>query len=117
MLSPVESEPVDIALDGIYVFHILLGRIGVIKPEMASSAIFRSQSEVEADGLDVPDMEVSIRFGREAGDYGVVRHPACLQVVFDDLLDEVQRLVLVLFHSFLLQSLPKACTRLPGKVS
>jgi hypothetical protein len=59
----------------------------VVKPEVAEAFIIPGDSEVQADGLCVSDVEVAVRFGREAGVDGLV--PARCQVVVDYLSDEV----------------------------
>ena len=38
MLAPIEAEPAHVALDGVDVFLLFLGRIGVVEAQMAAAA-------------------------------------------------------------------------------
>ena len=67
VVSPVEAEPVDALLDGVDVFQLFLGRIRVVETEMAASAEIPGETEVEADGLGMADMEIAVRLRRESG--------------------------------------------------
>ncbi len=69
MLAPIETEPAHVALDGIDIFLLFLGRIGVVEPQMAAAAEFLGDAEVQADRLGVADMQIAVRLGRKAGDY------------------------------------------------
>lgn len=90
LLGPLESEPLDVALDRIDVLHVLLDGVRVVEAQVASSAVFLRQAEVDADALGVPDMQVAVRFGRETGLYAFL---APGDRLFDDLFEEVQRLL------------------------
>ena len=79
---PLETEPVDVALDVLGVFVRFLGGIGVVEPQMALAAEKRGHSEIDAHRLGVSDMDVAVGFGRKTGD-----HLAAGLAVFDVLLD------------------------------
>jgi hypothetical protein len=59
-VAPIKPKPSDILHDGIYIFNVLLARIGVIKSQIADAPVFRRQAEIEADGLGVSDMEITV---------------------------------------------------------
>ena len=85
---PVISEPRHIPTDGVHVFLVLLFGIGVVEAEVDEALVFLGEPEGEADGLGVPDVQVSIGLRRESRVDALVL--ARLQVVGDDLLDEMQ---------------------------
>ena len=87
VVAPVEAEPADIGLDGVEVLLLLLDRVGVVEAEVTAAAGLPGDAEVEADRLGVPDVEVAVGLGREAGDDGRVLPGA--QVLGDDVADEV----------------------------
>ena len=80
----------DVALDRIDVFDVLLDGVRVVEAQVALAAVFLRQSEVDADALGVSDMQVAVRFGRETGLYARF---ALGDRLFDDLFEEVQRLL------------------------
>src|ERR1051326_8744709 len=47
--APVVAEPAHVALDRVDIFLLLLGRIGVVEPQMAASAEFLRNAEIERD--------------------------------------------------------------------
>ena len=91
VLSPIESKPFDIRLDGVYVFHVLLGRVRIVQPEVAYSVVFLGKSKIKADALDVSNVKVSVWLRWEPCYYRVVWNPSVGQIVFDDLFNEVER--------------------------
>ncbi len=66
--------------DGIDKFLVFFGRVGIVKTQMASSLIVFRQTEIQADGFGMPDMQVTIGFWRETGDD--LRHPRTLVSAF-----------------------------------
>ena len=90
VLAPVEAQPAHIRLDGVDVLLLLLDRVRVVESQMASAAEIRRETEVEADGLGVADVQIAVGFGRETGHD--LRMAATPQVVGDDLADEVAAL-------------------------
>ena len=87
VLAPVEAEPVHIRLDGIDVLLLLLGRVGVIEAQVATTAELLRDAEVQADRLGMADMQVAVGLRWEPRDDRPVttgRH-----VIGDDVTDEV----------------------------
>ena len=85
---PLETEPVDIFLDGIHVFGVLLGRVGVIVAKVRLTAVLLGKPEIQADALGVAKVEVSIGLRRETGHNGA--YLAGGEVRFDDFFDEIK---------------------------
>ena len=76
MFAPVETQPVDIVLYGIDIFHIFLGGVCVIKPKVTDAFILLCQAEVKANALDVSNVEIAVRLRRKACDNCVVWNSA-----------------------------------------
>ena len=76
VLAPVKAEPAHVALDRVDIFLLLLGRIGVVKAQVAAAAEFLRDSEIEADRLGMADMQIAVRLRREAGDDAAMA-PGC----------------------------------------
>ena len=87
MLAPIEAEPAHVALDGVDIFLLLLGRVGVVEAQMAAAGKFLGDAEIEADRLGVADMQIAVRLRREAGDDGLV--PAGRKIGANDVADEI----------------------------
>ena len=64
--SPIETEPLDVLLDCIDIFGILLDGIGVVETQIALATVFLCQTEIDADTFGVAYMEVAVRLGRES---------------------------------------------------
>jgi hypothetical protein len=62
----LEAEPVHVVLDRLDVLQILLRGIGIVEAEVAGAAELARDPEVEADALGVPDVQITVRLGREA---------------------------------------------------
>ncbi len=90
LVGPVESEPAHVFHDRVDVLDVFLGRIGVVEAEMADAAVLLRQAEIQADALGVPDVQIPVRLGWEAGDDASVVLLRT-KVVFDDVADEVRR--------------------------
>ncbi|MDT4857438.1 hypothetical protein FQZ97_918620 [compost metagenome] len=85
--GPLEAQPLHVALDGVDVLLVFLGRVGVVEAQVAVTAELLGQAEVQADRLGMADMQVAVGLRREAGDdLGVL---AGIQVRLDDLAQEV----------------------------
>ena len=69
VLAPIEAQPAHVALDGVDVFLLFLGRIGVVEAQVAAAAELLGDAEIQADRFGVADMEVAVRLGRKAGDH------------------------------------------------
>ena len=91
-VSPLESQPFDVLLDSLYVFGVFLLRIGVVEAQVTHAAELLCHTEIHADGLGMANVQVAVRFGREAR-----LQPACVLVVGEvvcyDLFDKVQALL------------------------
>ena len=64
-LIPLESQPLDVLLDGIYIFDIFLDRVGIVVTEVGLTAIFLRQTEIQANALGMSQMQVAVRLRRE----------------------------------------------------
>src|SRR5881227_3717709 len=80
--APVEAEPAHVALDGVDVFLVLLGGVGVVEAQMTAAAEFLGDAEIEADRLGVADMKIAVRLRRETGDHGLA--PARFEIGRND---------------------------------
>jgi len=85
--GPGEAQPRHVALDRLNVLNGLSLGVGVVEPQVAFPAVVERQTEIQADGLRMPDVQVAVGFGREAG--GHLRGTALPEVLVDDLGDEV----------------------------
>src|SRR5947207_6621942 len=63
--SPVIAEPVHVGLDGIDIFLLFLGRIGVVEAQMAAPAELLRDAEIKGNRLGVADMQVAVRLRRK----------------------------------------------------
>jgi len=68
MLAPIEAEPAHVALDGVDIFLLFLGRLVSSKRKITVSAEFLGNAEIQADRLGVADMEIAVRLGWKTGD-------------------------------------------------
>src|SRR5207253_10726277 len=75
--------------DGVDVFGLFLLRIRVIEAQVGLAAKLVCQSEVQADGFGVSDMQVAVRLGRKTS-----LHPPAvlvgLQVFQNDVANEIR---------------------------
>ena len=97
-VTPFVAQPLDVFLDGFYIFHIFFGGIGVIETQVADTAVCGGNTEIKADGLGVSDVEVTVWFGREACLYFSPVF-TLFQIVFYYLLNEVQALFFACFFA------------------
>ena len=68
IVPPVEAQPADVFLDAVHIFLVFLAGVGVVKAQVAARARkFLGDTEIEADGFGMSDMEVTIGFRRKAG--------------------------------------------------
>jgi hypothetical protein len=89
VISPTCDEPADVFEDGIDVFDVFFGWVGIVHAEVADAPELAGNPEVKADGFGMADMEVAIWFGREAGMYLSVF--GLCDVCLDDIPDKVAR--------------------------
>ena len=67
VILPVRPQPFHIFLDGLHELRVLLGGIGIVKPQMEGAVIFLRQSGIQKNGFGVSDVEISVRLRRETG--------------------------------------------------
>ena len=85
--SPVIAEPVHVGLDGIDIFLLFLGRVGVVEAQMALAGKLLRDAEIQGNRLGMADVQVAVRLRRESG-----HDPAMLfgrEIGLDDVADEI----------------------------
>src|SRR5436190_2749249 len=65
-IVPVVAEPADVAFDRFFELDSFLGGVRIVEAEIAEAIVFGSDSEIDTDGLGMPDMEVPVRLRRES---------------------------------------------------
>src|SRR5881394_1395403 len=99
LVSPIEAEPAHVALDALdELLRLALG-IRVVEAQITRAAELLGDAEIDADRQRVPNVQVTVRLGREAR----LHAPAVLprrDLLRDDLADEVlaARRVVRVFH-------------------
>ena len=83
-VSPLESQPLDIVLDALDIFGILLDGVGVVETEVTLTTVFLGQSEVDGDGFGMSDVQIAIRLWWKTGLHST--SVLTLSQVIDDLL-------------------------------
>ncbi len=87
---PREAEPLHVFLDGIDVLDVFLGRIRVVEAQIARTAAFLRDAEIEADRFGVADVKVPVRLGRKTrGDPAVMG--AFGEILIDNRANEINR--------------------------
>ena len=84
---PLVAQPLDVLFDVVDEHRILLGGVGVVKPEVAGPAVLFRGAEIDAQRLRVADVQKPVGLGREPGFDVIVA--ARGQVLIDELLDKV----------------------------
>src|ERR1700739_63299 len=92
MVRPAVNEPVHILSDRFYVLALFLGWICVLHSQMSNAGKFSGDTEIEADRFSMPDMEVTVRFGRKSG--MDLREIWSEQIGGDDIANEIGRCTL-----------------------
>lgn len=87
LIAPIEAEPPDIVLDGIDKFLLFLRGVCIVEPEIAAPAEFFGDSEIQANRLGVPNVQVAIGFRWETGDDCLV--PAGGQIIANLIPNEI----------------------------
>ena len=64
---PAEAQPFNILLNGIYIFHILFYRIGVIKTQITNTAVIFGKAKVQANRLGMANVQITIWLRWETG--------------------------------------------------
>src|ERR1700677_4647279 len=65
--GPIVAKPTHISLDGVNILLLFLGRIGIVKAQVAVAQKFLRNAEIERYRLSMADMEVAVWFRRESG--------------------------------------------------
>ncbi len=89
---PGKTQPLDILLDGVDVFHVLFGGVGVVKTQVALAVVLLFDAEIDRQTLCVPDVQIAVGLGREPGDDLV--DLSLGKFFFDDLFNKI-----CVFHS------------------
>ena len=83
-IAPVTAKPADIFPDGLHVFRVFLRGIRIIEAQIAEPVELLRHTEVQADGLGMPEVKVAVRFGWEPRMHlpvktarGIVCHNLC----------------------------------------
>ena len=66
-VSPLETKPLDIVLDALDIFCILLNGVGVIEAQITCTTIFLGKSEIDSNSLGVSDVQIAIWLWWETG--------------------------------------------------
>ena len=91
---PVKAQPFHAVHDGVDVFLLFLGRVGVVEAQVALAGVVARQAEVDADRLGVAHVQVAVRLRRETRDHlgqAGTHVGAGSQVGFDDVTQEIGR--------------------------
>ena len=96
---PLETEPLDILLDRVYILCILLYRIRIIETEICLSALFLCKAEVYADTLSMSDVKVSVWLRRETCHDRVTLSAG--KISLDNFFKEIESFSLVKFFIYL----------------
>ena len=86
---PGKAQPMDIRLDRINIFRILFRRIRIIETQIAQAMIVLSQTKIQANGLGMADMKITIRLRREPRMDTLCILPV-LQIFFNRILNKVR---------------------------
>ena len=89
MVGPALDQPADVAGDGLHVLRVLLDRVGVVETQVADAVVLARDTEIEADGLGMAEVQVAVGLGREPRDDP--RMAFLGDVAGDDVADEVAR--------------------------
>ena len=76
---PVEPQPSDVVLNGLDIFRIFGGRIGIVESQVADAArgVVR-YAEVQADRFRVTDMEIAVWLGWKARNDSAAMFAGCV---------------------------------------
>ena len=61
------GQPLDIFLNGLYIFVVLTHRVGVVKTQIELTIVLLSDRPVDVDRLSRADVQVAVGLGRETG--------------------------------------------------
>ena len=88
-ISPLEAQPLDVFLNGFYIFYIFFRRVCIIETQVTGSSVSLCDSEVQTNGFCMSDVQVSVRLWRETGLNSSTVF-TFLQVFLYNLLNEIQ---------------------------
>ena len=57
---------------------MLLGRVGIIKPQITQAAKFLGNAKIQTDGFGMANVQVPIRLRRKPGMYSLIKTPSAL---------------------------------------
>ena len=83
----MKAQPLNVFFDGVDVFVVFFFRVGIVKTQVAQAVVNIRQTEVQADGFCVADVQVTVWLGRETGLDGCMF--TAFEVFFDDGADKV----------------------------
>ena len=83
----METEPLDVFFDGVDLFVVFFFGVGIVETQVAQAVVNIRQTEVQADGFGMADMQVAVGFGRETGLDGCMF--TAFEVFFDDGADKM----------------------------
>ena len=87
LARPLIAEPAHVGLDGIDIFLLFLGRIGVVEAQIAAPCKFLRDAEIERDRFGMTDMQIAVRFrGKPGHDLFV---PVLIEIGLDDVANEI----------------------------
>ena len=64
---PSKTEPAYGLKNAVDILLVFLDRIGVVKTHVAAPVVIERQAKVQTDGFGVPDVQITIGFGRKTG--------------------------------------------------
>ena len=88
-VTPFVAQPLDVFLDGFYIFYIVFRRVCIIETQVTGSSVSLCDSEVQTNGFCMSDVQVSVRLWRETGLNSSTVF-TFLQVFLYNLLNEIQ---------------------------
>ena len=100
-VCPLEAKPLDIVLDTLDIFGILLYWVCVVETQVALTAIFLGKSEVDSNSLGMTDVQIAVWLWWETGLHSASVLTFC-QIIDHFLLNEASR---SLFFCFVLNNL------------
>jgi len=90
---------VNVVLDGLDEFHVLLSGVGVVKAQIALAAELFRHGEIDIQSLDMANVQISVGFGRESG-LNLPDHLAFRDILLDEFLNKIRGGFFVCFHEY-----------------
>ena len=95
-LVPLVAQPFDVGLNALDEGGFLLGGIGIVKAEIALSAVLLGNAEVDAQRLGMADVQIAVRLRREARAHMV--ETTVGKILVDKFLNEIRGSLFRSFH-------------------